>query len=133
MGFDPKQLKEPSKPSTASAKKELDRSGSLHSSCPWALKKTLHQIHHLRYCRHAIPLQCYFWRGLLNTFEAALHSDYLCLKIQPTFSVITVFCSQQDARNIEKGFAPGYKNMNWSMAIGTLFLCKIGPIGGIWA
>jgi hypothetical protein len=34
---------------------------------------------------------------------------YLCLKIPATFSVITVFGSRQDARNIEKGFAPGHK------------------------
>jgi hypothetical protein len=35
-----------------------------------------------------------FGRGLLNTFEAALHSGYLYLKIPATFSVISVFGSQ---------------------------------------
>jgi hypothetical protein len=52
-----------------------------------------------------------FGRGLLNTFEAALHSAYLCLKVPPTFDVITVFDSQKEARNIEHGFAPEHKNV----------------------
>jgi hypothetical protein len=54
-----------------------------------------------------------FGRGLLNTFEAALHLAYLCLKIPITFGVITVFGSQQEARNIEKGFAPNHKNVHF--------------------
>jgi hypothetical protein len=49
----------------------------------------------------------------LNTFEATLHSAYLCLKIPATFGVISVFGNQQDARNIEKGFAPGNKNVHF--------------------
>jgi hypothetical protein len=79
------------------------------------------------------PYNDIYGRGLPNTFETTLHSGYLCLKIPATFGVITVFGNQQDARNIEKGFATGYKNMYWNIAIGTLFLCKIGPIRGIWA
>jgi hypothetical protein len=30
-----------------------------------------------------------------------------------TFGVISVFGSQQEARNIEKGFAPGHKNVHF--------------------
>jgi hypothetical protein len=52
-------------------------------------------------------------RGLLNTFEVAMHSGYLCLKILATFGVITIFGSQKDAKNIEKGFMPGHKNMHF--------------------
>jgi hypothetical protein len=37
------------------------------------------------------PYNAIFGRGLLNTFEAALHSGYLCLKIRATLSVISVF------------------------------------------
>jgi hypothetical protein len=59
------------------------------------------------------PYNAIFGRGLLNTFEAALHSAYLCLKIPATFRVITVFGSQQEARNIEKGFAPGHRNVHF--------------------
>jgi hypothetical protein len=33
------------------------------------------------------PYNAIFKRGLLNTFEAALHSGYLCLKILATFGV----------------------------------------------
>jgi hypothetical protein len=49
----------------------------------------------------------FFGRGLLNTFEATLHSGCLCVKIPVTFRVISIFGSQQDARNIEKGFTSG--------------------------
>jgi hypothetical protein len=61
----------------------------------------------------AYPYNAIFERGLLNTFEAALPSTYLCLKIPATFRVITVFDSPQEARNIEKGFAPGHKNVHF--------------------
>jgi hypothetical protein len=59
------------------------------------------------------PYNAIFGRGLLNTFEAALHSGYLCLKIPATFHVISVFGTQQDARNIEKGFVPSHKNVHF--------------------
>jgi hypothetical protein len=52
-----------------------------------------------------------FGWSLLNTFKAAVHSTYLCLKVPATFSVITVFDSQKEARNIEWGFTLGHKNM----------------------
>jgi hypothetical protein len=59
------------------------------------------------------PYNVIFGRSLLNTFEAMLHSAYLCLKVLVTFGVITVFSSQKQARNIERGFAPGHKNMHF--------------------
>jgi hypothetical protein len=40
--------------------------------------------------------------GLLNTFEAAIHSAYLWLKIPATFKVISIFGNQHEARNKEK-------------------------------
>jgi hypothetical protein len=48
----------------------------------------------------------------LDTFEAALHSGYLYLKIPTIFEIISVFGSQKDTRNIEQGFAPGQKNVH---------------------
>jgi hypothetical protein len=59
------------------------------------------------------PYNAIFGRGLLNTFKAALHSAYLCLKVPATFDVISIFGSQQEARNNEKGFAPGHKNVHF--------------------
>jgi hypothetical protein len=58
------------------------------------------------------PYNTIFERGLLNTFKAALHSTYLCLKIPATFGVISIFGSQQEARNIKKDFTPGHKNVH---------------------
>jgi hypothetical protein len=54
-----------------------------------------------------------FGRGLLNTFEAALHSGYLYLKIPATFSIISVFGSQKEAKNIEEGFTPDHRNVHF--------------------
>jgi hypothetical protein len=47
------------------------------------------------------PYNTIFRRGLLNTFEAALVE---C-------KASSIFGSQQEARNIEKSFAPGHKNV----------------------
>jgi hypothetical protein len=57
------------------------------------------------------PYSAIFGRGLLNTFEAVLHLGYLYLKIPATFEIIFIFGSQQEARNIERGFTPGHKNV----------------------
>jgi hypothetical protein len=39
------------------------------------------------------PYNISFRSGLLNTFKAALHSAYLCLKVPVTFDVISIFGS----------------------------------------
>jgi hypothetical protein len=49
----------------------------------------------------------------LNTFEAILHSGYLCLKVPAIFDIITIFGGQKEARHIERGFATGHKNMHF--------------------
>jgi hypothetical protein len=59
------------------------------------------------------PYNVIFGRGLLNTFEDALHSGYLCLKIPATFRVVSFFGSQKDAKNIEQVFAPSHKNLHF--------------------
>jgi hypothetical protein len=58
------------------------------------------------------PYNAIFGRGLLNNFKAVLRSAYLCLKVPATFGVITVFDSQKEDRNIERGFTPGHKNVH---------------------
>jgi hypothetical protein len=59
------------------------------------------------------PYNAIFGWGLLNTFEGALHSAYLCLIVPATFGVVTVFSSQKEARNIEHGFTPRHKNVHF--------------------
>jgi hypothetical protein len=59
------------------------------------------------------PYNAIFGRGPLNTFEATLHSGYLCLNVLTTFTIITVFGSQKEARNIERGFTPGQNNVHF--------------------
>jgi hypothetical protein len=60
------------------------------------------------------PCNAIFRRGLLNTFEAALHSGYLYLKVPATFGIIIVFGSQKEARNTMRGFALSPKNMHFT-------------------
>jgi hypothetical protein len=43
------------------------------------------------------PYNAIFGQGLLNIFEAALHSAYLCQKNPATFGVITILRSQKEA------------------------------------
>jgi hypothetical protein len=59
------------------------------------------------------PYNAIFGRGLLNIFEATLHSAYLCLKVLATFGVITIFGSQMETRKVERGFTLGYKNVHF--------------------
>jgi hypothetical protein len=59
------------------------------------------------------PYNAIFGRGLLNTFEVALHSADLCLKVPATFSAIIVRGSQKEARDIEQDFTPGHKNVHF--------------------
>jgi hypothetical protein len=101
MGFDRKQLKELSKTLYGLDGKMIELVGVITLSMSF-------DVVDMPY-----PYNSIFGRGLLNTFEAALCSTYLCLKILATFGVISISGNQQEARNIEKGFAPGHKNVHF--------------------
>jgi hypothetical protein len=51
-------------------------------------------------------------RGSINKFEAAIHGLYLCMKIPGLQGVITVYDNQQAARNIERDFVLGQRNVH---------------------
>jgi hypothetical protein len=51
-------------------------------------------------------------RGSINKFEAAIHGLYLCMKILGPQGVITVYGNQQTARNIDRDFVPGQRNVH---------------------
>jgi hypothetical protein len=105
MGFDRKQLREPLKPLYGFGKKRIEPFGTPKNP----------RIEYITFdvVDMAYPYNAIFRRGLLNTFEAVLHSAYLCLKVPATFGVIIVFSSQQEAKNIEKGFVSGHKNIHF--------------------
>jgi hypothetical protein len=114
MGFDRKQLKEPSKPLYGFGGKRIESVGAITLPVSFDTPKNpcteyiIFDVVDMTY-----PYNTIFERGLLNSFEAALHLAYLCLKIPTTFGVISVFGSQQEARNIEKGFTAGHKNVHF--------------------
>ena len=53
-----------------------------------------------------------FGRGLINKFEAVVHQLYLCMKMPAAKGIITVRGNQQLARDIERGVAPGQRNVH---------------------
>jgi hypothetical protein len=112
MGFDRKQLKELMKSLYGFGGKRIEPVGVItllvsfgtpQNSCTEYITFNVVDMHY--------PYNVIFGRSLLNTFEAALHSGYLCLKIPATFGVISVFDGQKDVRNIEQGFTLDYKNV----------------------
>jgi hypothetical protein len=84
---------------------ELDGSMSLPVSFK-SLQNARTEFVTFEVVRMRYPYNTIFGIGLLNTFEATLHSAYLCLKVPALLGVISVHGSQKDARNIEQGFAP---------------------------
>ena len=58
------------------------------------------------------PYNAIMGRGSINKFEAAIHGLYLCMKIPGPQGVITVYGNQQTARNIERDFIPGQRNVH---------------------
>jgi hypothetical protein len=57
------------------------------------------------------PYNAIMGRGSINKFEAAIHGLYLCMKIPGPQGAITVYGNQQAARNIERDFVPGQRNV----------------------
>jgi hypothetical protein len=58
------------------------------------------------------PYNAIMGRGSINKFEAAIHGLYLYMKILGPQGVITVYGNQQTARNIEREFIPGQRNVH---------------------
>jgi hypothetical protein len=58
------------------------------------------------------PYTAIMGRGSINKFEAAIHELYLCMKILGSQGAITVYGNQQAARNIERDFVPGQRNVH---------------------
>jgi hypothetical protein len=58
------------------------------------------------------PYNAIMGRGSINKFEVAIHGLHLCMKILGPQGVITVHGNQQAARNIERDFVPGQRNVH---------------------
>ena len=58
------------------------------------------------------PYRAILGRGTINKFEAIIHQLYLCMKIPAPAGVITIRGDQQLARDIERGYTPGQKNVH---------------------
>jgi hypothetical protein len=67
------------------------------------------------------PYNAIMGRGSINKFEAAIHRLYLCMKIPGPQGVITVYGNQQTARNIERDFVPGQRNVHCLMTQREVF------------
>jgi hypothetical protein len=58
------------------------------------------------------PYNALFGRGTLNAFEAVISYSYLCMKMPTINGVVIVHRDQIEARNIEKEYTPGRKNVH---------------------
>ena len=58
------------------------------------------------------PYNALFGRGTLNAFEAVISYSYLCMKMLAINGVIIVHGDQTEARNIEKEYTLGQKNVH---------------------
>jgi hypothetical protein len=114
MGYDRKQLREPMNPLYGFGRKRI--------KLVWVITLPVSfctpQNPRTKYITFDVvgmlyPYNAIFGRGPLNTFKDTIHLGYLCLKILATFGVISIFISQQDARNIEKGFTSSHKNVHF--------------------
>jgi hypothetical protein len=94
MGYDKKQLKEPTKPLYGFGNKRIELVRVITLPVSFGTPKKPHteyitfDVVDIMY-----PYNAIFGQGLLNTIEVVLHSTYLCLKVPATFGVITAFNS----------------------------------------
>jgi hypothetical protein len=114
MGYDNKQLKEPTKPLYGFDDKRIEPIRVITLPVSFGTPKNPHT----KYITFDVvdmlyPYNTSFDRGLLNIFKVALHLAFLCLKVSATFDVITVFDSQKEARNIDRGFTLEHKNVHF--------------------
>jgi hypothetical protein len=92
MGYDQKQLREPTKPLYGFDSKRIEPIRVITLPVSFGTQ----QNPHTEYITFDVidmlyPYNAIFGRDLLSTFKAALHSGYLCLKIPATFGVISIF------------------------------------------
>jgi hypothetical protein len=114
MGLDRKQLKEVSKPLYSFGGKRIEPVGSISLSVSFGnLRDARTEYITFDVVDMNYPYNAIFGKGLLNTFEVALHSFYLCFKIPAALGVISVHENQKDTRNIEKDFALDHRNVNY--------------------
>jgi hypothetical protein len=91
MGFSKKQLNEASEPLYGFRGKKIESIGSISLPVSFGSLSNAHtecitfDVVDLSY-----PYNSIFGRDLLNTFDAALHSLYLCLKLPATLGVISI-------------------------------------------
>jgi hypothetical protein len=58
------------------------------------------------------PYNAIMGRGSINKFEAAIHGLYLCMKVLGPQGLLNVYGDQETARNIERDFVPGQRNVH---------------------
>jgi hypothetical protein len=94
MGYDNKQLKEPTKLLYGFGGKRIEPVGVITLPFSFGTPKNP-RTEYITFDVVDIlyPYNPIFGRGRLNTFKTTLHSGYLCLKVPATFGIITVFSS----------------------------------------
>jgi hypothetical protein len=91
MGFNKKQLKEASKDMYGFRGKKIEPIGSISLPVSFGSLSNAH-IEYITFdvVDMSYPYNTIFRRGLLNTFEEALYSLYLCLKVPAAMGVVSI-------------------------------------------
>jgi hypothetical protein len=114
MGLNKSQLKESPKPLYGFGGRKIEPIDSISLPVSFgSLSNTRTEYITFDVVDMSYPYNAVFGRGLLNTFEAAVHSLYLCLKVPAALGVNSIHGSQKEARNIEQGFTLGHRNVNY--------------------
>jgi hypothetical protein len=94
MGYDRKQLKEVMKPLYGFRGKRIEPVDSISLPVSFgSLKNTGIFFVTFNMVDMHYPYNAIFDRGLLNTFKAALHLAYLCLKVSTLLGLISIHVS----------------------------------------
>jgi hypothetical protein len=113
MGLNKKQVKEVSKPLYSFGGRKIEPIGSISLPVSFgSLANVRTECITFDVVDMSYPYNASFGRGLLNTFEASLHSLYLCLKVPAALGVISIHGNKKEARSIEQCFTPGHRNVN---------------------
>jgi hypothetical protein len=96
IGFKRKQLKEAPKPRYHFGGRKIEPIGSISLPVSFSsLRNTRTEYITFDVVEMNYPYNAFFRRGLLNTFEAMLHSLYLYLKVPAALEVISIHASKK--------------------------------------
>jgi hypothetical protein len=73
----------------------------------------MNRIHNLRCSGHGLSLQHHLRQRSPQHIQSSPSLAYICLKVPTALGVISIHGSRKDTRNIQQGFSPSHRNVNY--------------------